>query len=225
MTLQVFCQPIINYHEGRNMIDHPGDDTLLLSNILVILSNLQHVSHTFIPASYITEQQPASNVIVPGQLANNLPIPGQQLANHITVVAGQQPATASHIIASGQQAASHIIVPGRHPPIIGHKKRGHKRTIYHKCIISKHELNLERKNDLGKNLGTTYWFARIRELKPEMAIWTWKELRILLLKPKTRLTGSGFSFLFHIFFLPLTNTVFLVFAGKRELRPGTTMRA
>ncbi|CAG8517151.1 14883_t:CDS:1, partial [Gigaspora rosea] len=122
---------------------------------------LQHVSHTFIPASYITEQQPASNVIVPGQLANNLPIPGQQLANHITVVAGQQPATASHIIASGQQAASHIIVPGRHPPIIGHKKRGHKRTIYHKCIICKHECKspklLKEHNMIEKQLFGTFF--------------------------------------------------------------------
>ncbi|CAG8826764.1 44996_t:CDS:2, partial [Gigaspora margarita] len=123
----------INYYDAR--LNHPGDDTLLLSNVLgfirdpievnyyrcylesddsILLNSsliriLQHVSHTFIPASYITERQPTSNVIVPGQLANN---PRQQLANHITV-AGQQPA--SHIVASGQQTTNHIIVPG-HPP-------------------------------------------------------------------------------------------------------------
>ncbi|RIB09582.1 hypothetical protein C2G38_2108281 [Gigaspora rosea] len=38
----------------------------------------------------------------------------------------------------GQLTASHIIVP-RHPPVIGHKKKGHKRIIYHKCIICKRE--------------------------------------------------------------------------------------
>ncbi|CAG8818414.1 27067_t:CDS:2, partial [Gigaspora margarita] len=136
----------VNYYDSRS--NHPGDDTILLSNVLgfirdpievnyyrcyfesddnillnsSLIPSLQHVSHTFIPANYITERQSTSNVIVPGQLANNNPIPRQQLANHITV-AGQQ--LASHIVASGQQTASHIIVPG-HPPVIGHKKRGHK---------------------------------------------------------------------------------------------------
>ncbi|KAF0510051.1 hypothetical protein F8M41_018511 [Gigaspora margarita] len=117
----------VNYYDAR-----PNDNILLNSSLI---PSLQHVSHTFIPASYITERQPTSNVIKKRQLANNIPVPRQQLTNH-KKIAGQQPAR--HIVSSGQQTKKNTIVPG-HPPVIGHKKRGKKSIIYHKCIICKRE--------------------------------------------------------------------------------------
>ncbi|CAG8491616.1 1729_t:CDS:2 [Gigaspora margarita] len=141
----------VNYYDARS--NNPDDDTLLLSNVLEFIHGLIEVNY------YRCYSESDDRILLNSSLTPSLQhidhtfIPGQRIASH-TIVPGQQ--LVSHITVAGQQPASYINFSRQLPPMIGHKKKGHEFTIYHKCFICKHECKslttLKKHNMIRHNL-------------------------------------------------------------------------